>query len=138
MADEARDPVLSAYLAARSASELDAASWAARIAAEPEDMVARASWLGWMMNRGLGDCWESADYRQSVEWLVTHYPDCQLASMLGVLAPAKSESGFYDELRRVWIHAVEAQPSNRAVLNNAASFFWQSEPERQLELLEAA
>lgn len=138
MADEARDPVLSAYLAASSASAADAAAWKARFDADPEDMPARAAWLGWMMNQGLQECWDSTDYRRSVVWLVTHHPDSQLACMLGVLAPAKSENGFYEELRRVWLHAVEEAPSNLAVLSNAASFFWQSEPERRLELLETA
>jgi hypothetical protein len=138
VADDERDPVLSAYLAARSASDADATAWAAHIESDPEDMVARASWLGWMMSRGLDDCWKSAEYRQSVVWLVTHHPGSQLAGMLGLLAPARSESGFYEDLRRLWIRAAEVEPSNLAVLNNAATFFWQSEPERQLEFLEAA
>jgi tetratricopeptide (TPR) repeat protein len=137
MADDARDPLIDAYYAARSASEADAAAWAARTATDPDDLVARASWLGWNMDRDLHGFVRSAEYGQQVVWLIANHPASELTGLVGAFTGGM-ERGLHEELRRLWTAAVEREPKNLAVLNHAAHFFGLTDPDKTHELLQAA
>ncbi len=135
MADERPDALDKAYFAGRHASEADAAAWKARFEADPQDMIARASWIGWRMNRDLHVFLNSPEFGAHMMWLVQNQPGSTLTSLLAPVGGGNRRGIKAVELTRAWTAALEQHSEDVRVLKNAASYFGLEDRDKAHELL---
>jgi tetratricopeptide (TPR) repeat protein len=137
VADERPDELDNAYFAGRNASEADAAGWKARFEADPQDMLARASWIGWRMYRDLHVFLRSPEFNEQILWLVRNQPGSTLTNLIAPLGAGRQFGMRESELKRAWLAALDQHPEDLRVLRNAASYFGLEDRDKTLELLEA-
>jgi len=63
--------------------------------------------------------------RGHISWIIENVPKSSIAGMLGsfCIAEFKERGEFYDEVKRLWIGVLTANPENAQVLGRAAMFF---------------
>jgi hypothetical protein len=138
MADEDRDPVMTAYFAGHDASDAQVEEWKTRVDANPKDMVARAGWIAWAMaHRQHGQPPEAALHEELI-WLVRHHPGSELAGMTASHCGMPRDWVEVEPLRAAWLHAVREHPDDAEVLGHAAQYFLFQDPDQTLALLERA
>jgi hypothetical protein len=101
-------------------------------------MVARASWLGWRARADSPEARENDEHRKQLAWLVTHRPTSNLTRTVATSVAGWDRGPLREELRALWLAAVERVPNDPGALVNASNFFAGLEPERSLMLLQSA
>lgn len=82
--------------------------------------------------------------RGHIVWIIENLPKSSIAGMLGLfcIAEFKELGEFYDQVKRLWIAALTANPENAQVLGRAAMFFtlidnvWSGELLRRAKAIE--
>ena len=129
-AEDLRDDVL-------KGSELtleQAAALEQRLAADPQDLSARAQLLGYYFGPGLRT---TADrHREHVLWFIENLPESEvLEGPEASIFPSMDPDG-YIEGKEAWLRLMAQQPRNTVFLRHAASYFTLSDSELTAELLE--
>lgn len=114
-----------------------ARSLEAELTEKPEDLFARAQLIGYYM-RQFTD--HSADVRrhEHVLWLIEHTPAANLLDAPEVRIDKNLYPETFREATSLWSKQLEDDPSNLAILKNAAEFHTFGDRKTAIQLLERA
>ena len=131
-AEDLRDDVL-------KGSELtveQAAALEQELAANPQDLSARAQLLGYYFGQGFRASPER--HRGHILWFIENAPESEvLEGPEASIFPSRDPDG-YIEAKEAWLRVIAQQPRNTVFLRHAAGYFTLSDTELSAELLERA
>ena len=94
------------------------------VAQVPEDLWLRIVLIGCYQRKRQPETVRSK-LRGHISWIIENVPKSSIAGMLGsfCFAELKERGEFYDQVKRLWIGVLTANPENAQVLGRAAEFF---------------
>ena len=112
-----------------------AAALEQRLAADPQDVNARAQLLGYYFRQRRADPARQAAH---VLWFIRNAPESEvLEGPEGQIMPVFNPEG-YSEAKEAWLQQIENEPRDVTFLRHAAAFFTLSDETLSAELLERA
>jgi hypothetical protein len=141
------DPATYARLAREgyALSRVQAAALDTRLAANPEDLAARAKLLGFYFRGGprlIGYPAAIEARAKHILWLIDHHPDSAIFELSETTIDREGHSladpAGYERAAAAWIEQARRHDRNVAVLGHAARFFQLSDKGRAIALLQQA
>ena len=113
----------------RRLSKVDALQLERRLEQNPHDLSARGKLLGYYFHRAsrlLGSAATIAARRRHIHWLISNYPDTDLAGMSEITIDPTghdlADREGYEAAKLLWDEQIEKQKGNTTILRNAARF----------------
>jgi hypothetical protein len=101
----------------------------------PDDLAVRGLLLGYFFGRQFHFESERAICQQHILWVITNAPGSELAGCPLCELDSRLDGDRYTEARDLWLRHVAANPTNVAVLGNAANFLMLEDKELGERLL---
>jgi len=112
-----------------------AAALEEQLAADPQDVSARAQLLGYYFRQRRADPARQAEH---VLWFIRNAPESEvLEGPEGEIMPMFNPEGYADA-KEAWLDQLESDPRNVVLLRHAADFFTLADSQRSADLLERA
>lgn len=113
----------------------EAASLEKQVEQNPRDINSRTKLLGYYFHKQLEAPSAQKAHQENVLWLIQNAPESEILALpFGLLYPKINVVG-YSQGKKAWIDQLKTDSENLKLLENAAKFFMQTDPELAEELL---